>query len=478
MLIRLVAPFRCHFNVNNPRVSSNEAGYCRVWQEIDRTLHAGLAKYPLIRSLEFLHARETPAGLRYQRLHESGSLRPPEVVRVQPAPETAALIEEAVRMAEGAVSEGNRKGALVPRPESLLFRLYDNTLGLAEVSVEISETRWETAGAQTCADIQAWSNAFMNHVVPAYYRSTLFPLVIDLWRAADGEYLETPGDHHGFPEVTLKQKPGRSSGGLPDYEPDVAGQPLWVSRSLHVDGLDLPTRQAVLRHWIPHAAALALMRETEFVYLGWGHNVFNTPAHSPTAREAWEALLLCQYFYTVLESTNLGLTRFIGLSLGRLSHRETHRLDRVLQDVVASVNLLVAGFNDTQQNLQGHRQAFFMDLRSRWHMDTLLQNVEKKIGLVTAQINRLYESSVKTGQMLNGLILCSIGGIALLSFCLSLSQYARSAVVPPEQGPGADGVWGLLDLGAAYPPDVVIWGGVVILAGLLGAFWFFQRRGK
>jgi hypothetical protein len=479
MRLRLVAPFRCHFNVNNHRVSADEGRYTPFWEEITQQLRARLSQYPLIQSVECLHARPTPAGMRYHRLHESGSLRPPEILRVQPASAMEPLIQEGMQKAEHAIAGGGLSGALAPIPETLLFRLYDNTLGMAEVAVEVPEARWQGDGNKVSAEIQMWSNAFMNHIVPAYYRSALFPLALDAWRLdAYGEYLETPGDHHGFPEITLRQPPERSTASLPDYEPAAAGQPLWVSRSLHVDGVPFPRRQAILRHWAPAAMGdIPREEQTEFVYLGWGHNVFHTPHDSALAHDAWEALLLCQYFYTVLQSSNLGLTRFIGLSLGQLSHRETQKLDRVLQDVVASVNLIVTEFNDTQQNLQGHRQAFFKDLRVRWSMDTLLQNVEKKIGLVTDQINRLYEKSVKTGQALNGLILCAIGGIALISFCLSLSQYARSPVVHPDQGPAADGVWGLLDIAAAYPPDVVIWGGVILLAGLLGMFWLFQRRG-
>lgn len=480
MRLRLVVPFRCHFNMNNPRVWADEDGYCRFWNEIAQALPASGRNYPLIRSCDFLHTQPTPVGLRYQRLAECGSLRSPEILRVHPAAEVDQLVRGAAKKAEDVLTVDRLKGALVFVSETLLFRLYDHTLGLAEVALEFPEALWEGDGKQLTVDIQNWSNTFMNQFIPAYYRSALFPLVIDLWRLdSAGGYLETPGDYHGFPEVTLKERAERTSAAPLDYEPVAAGQPLWVNRSLHVDALNVPRRQAILKHWVASACDdIGMARQTEFVYLGWGHNVFNAPVDSVLARDAWEVLLLCQYFYTVLESANLGLTRFIGLSLGQLSHQETQKLDLVLQDVVASVNLLIVDFNDTQQNLQGHRQAFFKDLRHRWGVDTLVQNVEKKIGLVETQINRLYEKSVKTSQTLIGLILCAIGGIALVSLCLSLSQYARSAVVPSEQGPAGDGVWGLLDLAAVYPPDAVIWGGIFILTGLLGLFWLFQRRVK
>jgi hypothetical protein len=244
MRIRLVAPFRCHFNVNNSRAATDEEGYCRLWQQIAGTLAAGLGKYPLIRQLDFPHARPMSAGLRYQKLHESGSLRPPEIAHIQPSEQIAALVAEAVKKAEAALTVPRLHGVLSLVPESLLFRLYDNTLGLAEAAVDIPESVWQEDGEQVCSDIQAWSNAFMNLLVPVCYRSTLFPLVIDCWRSdARGEYLETPGDYHGFPEVTLKEPVRPTAGTVPAYEPDVAGQPLWVSRSLHVDGLDAQRRR-------------------------------------------------------------------------------------------------------------------------------------------------------------------------------------------------------------------------------------------
>lgn len=481
MRVRLLSPFRCHFHVINAAVLGNEIGYCALWEQAQGAFHADRARHPHVAEAEFLHARYEPTSMRYQKLHENGNLLSPEALRLRPTPAAAELGREAAAKADEALSDAALKGAIRPLPETLLYRVYSNTMGLAEIEVEMPEAPFQKDGEQVCRAVQGWSNAFMNQVVPAHYRSLIFPMVYHAWQTdAAGAYIETPGAYHGFADVTLAMPPDRRSDKLPDYHPEAAGRPLWVNRSLLLDDLEPKRLHAIVRHWVPPAlfdGDVVEQLRSEVVFLGWGHNIFPVPADSTVARDAWEALLLCQYFYTVLESTNLGLNRFIVLSLGNLSRPKTRDLSVLLQDVVSSVNLLVTQFNDTQQNLQGNRQVFLKTLKERWGMDTLVHNVEKKISIITGQINRLYERSVKWSQAYIQLLLFGIGGIALVDFCLGLVAFVRTQTVHPSQGPAADGVAGLLDLAAAFPPDGVLWGGLGVLAVLLFVFLFFLRRG-
>ncbi len=481
MRVRLLSPFRCHLHFQSASVLGNEVGYCALWEQAQSAFHADRARHPHVAEAEFLHAHYETTSMRYQKLHENGSLLSPEVLRLRPTPAAAELTREATARADEALADASLEGAITPLPETLLYRVYGNTMGLAEVEVEVPEAPFHRDGEQVCRAVQTWSNAFMNQIIPAHYRSLVFPVVYDAWRAdAAGAYVETPGAYHGFADVTLVSPPDRRSAALPDYHPETAGRPLWVNRSLFLDDLEPKRLHDVVRHWVPPAlfdGDVVEQLRSEVVFLGWGHNIFPVPAGSAVARDAWEALLLCQYFYTVLESTNLGLNRFIVLSLGNLSRKKTRDLGVLLQDVVSSVNLLVTQFNDTQQNLQGNRQVFLKTLKERWGMDTLVHNVDKKIAIITGQIHRLYERSVKWSQMYTQLLLFGIGGIGLVDFCLGLVSFVHSQTVHPSQGPASDGVAGLLDLAAAFPPDGVLWGGLGLLAVILATFLYFLRRG-
>jgi hypothetical protein len=479
MLLRLVAPFRCHFNVNSHQTLCNEAEYGRFWEKLAPALRERAETYPSVRELTSLHAALGPSTMRYQRLHENGSLIPPEVLQVVPSPDVSPLLADALERGEAALTDPKLRGGVAPRTETLLFRVYDNTIGLVEISLDVAERFFNDPAEHAVAELQGWTNAFMNHLVPAYYRTSLYPLLLDVWRLdGRGDFIETPGKHPGFPDVTLAAAPTRSFGPMPGFDPAVAGHPLWVNRSLSIHGQAPAVREQVLHYWVPSARRDVDLEELfgkpEAVFLGWGHNIFDARPGSRIAEDAWQALLLCQYFDSVLESTSLTLSRFVGMSLGSLSRRQMRELSAVQQDIVSQVNLLIAQFNDTQQNLQGNRQGFLRDLKLRWGIDAMVQSIEKKSGMVTQQIDRLYDRLTKVSQSVTETILFAIGGIGLVEFCLNLAIYARTPI--GNRLPGDDGVPGLFDLGAAFPPDGVLWGGIGLLGIAFGLFFVFQRQ--
>jgi hypothetical protein len=479
MHLRLVAPFRCHFNVNSHQMLSNEGEYARFWEQLAPALHERVASYPLVREVLCLHAGLGTTMMRYQKLHESGSLIPPEVLQIVPSPEVGPLVADALERGEMALGDAKLRSGAAPQTDRLRFHICDNTIGLAEITLDVTERFCQEPAERAVADLQAWTNAFMNHLIPAYYRTALYPLLVDLWRLdAHGIFLETPGKYPGFPDVKVAVPASRAFGPVPAFDAAVAGHPLWVNRSLSLHGQPPEVREQVVRHWIPSARRDTdmeeLFRKPEAVFLGWGHNLFDARPGSRLAEDAWQALLLCQYFYTVLESTSLTLSRFVGMSLGNLSRRQMRELSAEQQDIVSTVNLLIAQFNDTQQNLQGNRQGFLRDLKHRWGIDSLVQSIEKKSAMVTQQIDRLYDRLTKVSQSVTETILFAIGGIGLVDFCLNLAIFSRTPI--GKEMPGEDGVPGLLDVGAALPPDLVLWGGIGLLGIAFGLFLVFQRQ--
>jgi hypothetical protein len=481
MRVRLLAPFRYHFDLLHRTVLSDERAYCTFWERAGRAIHNRLGDYPHLESALFLHSRYEEAALRYERIHQNGTSLSPEIFRLTPSAKFGPHLARAAAEAD-ALLPTDVRGFLTPLPQTLLFRGFDNTVAQAEILVEADARHLGAQAENACRLLQDWSNCLLREVVKRFYASTLFPLLLDLWQADPrGEFLEPPGQFKAFPDVTLTRPLKRGERGEGAYDPAVAGKPLWVNRSLYwSEGSGVPPLDKVAAHWLSPTACgefrAARASSDEAIYLGWGHNILCAPADSTLATDAWEALLLGQYYYSVLETTNLGLNRFIGLTLGEMSRKETARLNALMQDVVSSVNLVVTQFIDTQQNLQGNRQGFFKDLKHRWNMDALVHNIEKKIGMVSQQVSRIHEKWVKSSQFFIELILFAIGSIGLLEFTVALTQFSRTEVSPPDKGPAADGVPGLLDLAAALPPDGVLWGGISVLAVLALFFILFQRQ--
>ncbi len=479
MRMRLLSPFRCHLNIENSRVLHHEESYGRSWEEIRDAVGPDVEAIAPGTSIEFLHAGLAPMAMRFQNLSVDGSLFPPELLRIGPAA-GASIVAEVAAEAEAELAGGAFAAIARPGAETLLFRVFDNTIAIAELTLDVDEDLLFADPEGAIDALQRYTNRLMETLVRRSYAGVIFPLLIAVWRRAGRrKFIEIPGSYTGFPDLTIEQETiRREPGPMPTFREGTAGQILWVNRSFCTAGLDPSRREALLDHWLPLATSEAGLRDQAraagSVFLGWGHNVFDRPMDSRASSDAWYSLLLCQFFYTVLDCTSVGLSRFIGISLSGLSMKETQRLNSELQDVVSQVQLVTTQFHDTQQNLQGTRRAYFNDLAARWRMDVLTENVEKKIRIVTQLIERLFQRSTRLNQTLVEVMLFAIGGISLVSFGLSVSEYARSK----DPSPAVDNVPGLLDAGAALAPDLVIWGCIILLALWLVIFLGIDRRSR
>jgi hypothetical protein len=479
MHMRLLSPFRCHLNIENSRVLHHEKSYGTNWEEIRDAVRPDIDAIAPGTSVEFLHAGLAPMAMRFQNLSVDGSIFPPEVLRIAPPP-TATIVSEVATIAEAELAGGKFAGLARPEAETLLFRVFDNTIAIAELTLEIDQDILFADPEGAIDAIQRYTNRLMETLVRRYYAEALLPLVIAVWRRdAKRKFVEDPGSYTGFPDLAIEEaKLSREPGPLPTFREGNAGQILWVNRSFCTAGLDPSRRETLLDHWVPLATSETHLREQArapgAVFLGWGHNVFDRPMDSRASADAWYSLLLCQFFYTVLDCASVGLSRFIWMSLSGLSMKETRALNSELQEVVSQVQLVMTQFHDTQQNLQGTRRAYFNDLAARWRMDVLTENVEKKIRIVTQLIERLFERSTRLNQTLVEVMLFAIGGISLVSFGLSVSQYALSATPSPAN----DKVPGILDAGAALPPDLMIWACILLLVLWLVVFLGVDRQSK
>ena len=479
MRMRLLSPFRCHLNIETSKVLSNEEDYGSNWALIRRAVQPDLDAIAPGTRVEYLHEGLAPMAMRFQNLGVDGSFFPPELLRVRP-PADSSFVADAAAEAEPQLADAGLAGMAAPEPESLLFRVYDNTIAICELTLVLADEPFFDRPEASIEALQGYTNRLMESIVRRYYAAVLLPLVVAIWRRDfRRKFIERPGSYTGFPDLTIREERlRRQSGEMPTRDEGVGGQILWVNRSLYTSGLDDSRREALLDRWLSLATSEGALREQArargAVFLGWGHNAFDQPPDSRASDDGWYALLLGQFFYTVLDCTSVGLSHFIGISLRGLPMKETQGLNAKLQDVVSQVQLVTTQFHDTQQNLQGTRRAYFNDLAARWRMDVLTENVEKKIRIVTGLIERLFQRSTRLNQTLVEVMLFAIGGISLVSFGLSLSQFALSVTPSPAN----DRVPGLLDAGAGLPPDLMIWGCILLLVLWLVVFLGIDRRSR
>lgn len=474
MRVILISPFRCHFNLNTHHLFFREKEYSGLWRKVEERLDTG----GFASSITYRHRDLGNPGMRYQRISEDGSLIPAEIFTAALEPGLIAKLgAAAIKEADAGLEDEEFRGLIEVEEGSAKLWQFENTIGVLGVRVRIDESALGDRLGEFFKAFQTWSNQFKASLTQRLYREHFFPFLLAIWGLDEDQFLQTPGDYLSYPNVSLNPLPEK---GARYASESVEAPPLWVNRTLLFDEVSAELRGVLERHWVFAMSDLGPFRseieKDDAIWLGWGNNVITEDVDSDRCRDALSSLVLCQYFYAVMDSANNNLSRFVGIAQSDASIKETRALNRKLEEVVNTVNTLLIQYADTQQNLQGHRQVFLKDLIAKWDLGILIENIEKKIGICTQQIERLYETVNSQSAFIMEVILFFIGGLALVDFVKGMSEYATALQESPDTDPTRDGLLGFLDLVLLLPPEGVVWSGVMLLLVSFVIFYLLQRR--
>lgn len=471
MRIKLISPFRTHFNMYSHQYFYDEFIYRKFWDEVsEKYSYSG---HDIFTNVTFLHKSIEIDSLRFDSINSDGNIITPEVICIKNDKELSLRIEKIFNEFTTESTEYLKQFVSVIH-DSISIKLYDNTIAILVVDIEISNSRCSEFFEKLLVDIQPWSNDFMRLIVKTCYHKLI--KLIDLIWDVDSNGGQNIIQHHDKKSfyIDLSEK----------YESmldrGLLGVPLWINRTLYIDEVNNDNIEQVYKYWlcVDYNASNNMKYDlmNTHIFLGWGNSIIKSDISIEFDRDAIEALCICQYFNSVLDLANYRLNKLVGASGKRLNKQQTKKLDEELKEVISTVNLLLVHLNETKFNIQGKKQKYFSDLVTRWRLNDISYNIEKKVVFCTEKIDRFYKEESKKNQTGAELLLFSIGGIALVDFFLNIVYFTSDLRANEEMGTTRDGIPGLLDLGNYLSPDAMVWSGFLTLTIFLIIYIIFQTR--
>lgn len=506
MRLRILAPFRSHlrlslgYTVKTGRLSVFSPDYLGFWGELERTEgsrtrgHSG--------AVRFLHsaAHLGPDTVRYTTIDADSLRYTAQLIEIAP-PEVRSLDDGAI--AETIAALGTRREAgkrafdrvrndIALVPDSTLIRVFDNSISLFETEMEITRAVRGVSGAALATRLDEVRDLAVfagEALVRHYYRTVVFPLLRRVARRdEDHIYVDALVSGH---QATREEKdlepfqyplaPGME-GGTPETEV------LWVTRSLVFEAGDADQNpeipSPVVRTWLRAVGDEALTNEVatnaEKYSTRWLNYLFRegfvARNEGESFRDVWEAMQLCQYYYSAIETLNDRLNRVLSFANQRSARESLRHLHDALDDIVRRCELVLVNCEEMQKYLKRDKLNAFRDIMGYWGFADLERAVREKMTLCRGRLKALDHQSAEKGSLYNDLLIMMLSLLTVLDMSITLALFGRS---PTDTVYAQDYTYSgfiFAKFAQANPTVIVVVAFIVVV--LLGLRFYFFRRGR
>lgn len=453
-------PFRSDFSLNEGVILEKQSKYSEFWQQIKASGINQLAEGKEIQ-VQYMHSSLNENDLQFESVDKDSSLLSgfsPMVLQIKPLDWFEAEIRKESGRHYEAVFGTQQPQRLDYVDASCRISLYKNTMSTIEFIFSLDMKNGDI-DRTSIGQLEQWSNDFSAYFAAYAYSEIMLPFLDELRkRGKEYGFFHPAGKNEGFPDICS-----------PDKKDSLikasikCGLPLWVSRSLIIGERDKDFEELVNRWLITTGSKEEITErfnsedndEKNRVYLGWMHSMMTGNINDKVIKDAFFALGLAQYYYTIFDSLNQNLSQIIGISREKRSMKETREYKKRLEEMVFTTDLIKINFADITQGLQRNRAYFFNILVEQWTIDNIMENVRKKIVLCKDNIQKIYQVAFNRSQKMAEWLLFFISGIAILEFLKELSAFFYG----PESL--SHDIWGLYNIAQLVGPNSMMWIGII-----------------
>jgi hypothetical protein len=515
-----MAPFRSHFCLNPGLMPLNEVdeGYDRFWSGLsERERNRDGFEVAYLHSKE--HRAETGRTL-YERIDEDTFRYPLHLMELKPTDGGGRLrgaLEAAVAQEKRKRRTGKARAAMCdkvfelcePDPHTVSIRGYDNTISIAQMELRLTEGLDEMDELECGPFLDALQSVgigFADNYIRQFYGVRLFPFLKHLSEDCDpgSRYIRSLRRYDDFRDMPAA---GVAVNDRAGPVPDRGSEPvnvLWVTRTLIFEEGDHPKSargcmSSVVEHWLRDIGD-EKKREQEIREvkenaggrsLSWLNYAFRENAFSSTQRtdekgrempvtefcEAWESMLMSQYYYSALECLNDNLQRVIRRSYAPDAEKELRDLSLQLKRTTATTNQLIIHYSDIQKYLQRDKKTAMGEIMEGWSFRGLIDTAEKRIAICNEQVAGLHRKSTERSALVTDLLLFGIGALSLVSLSITLAQAGRQLMTDATLGFRDDGPLDLFGRFSGYQMDWVLLVSLALIV-VFGSFYWWVRRKK
>jgi len=462
--VRLTAPFRCHFNLHNPKVASYPKEFNKFL--IDLKSATKVQNKGLLENLPFginikvnTKGGEDDSNAKFIDVDQSAAnFSSPEILRISlkniDSDEIWDIFKESFKHASDKCSDDIFESFFVPDINSPVIYIYDNTIGMMMMDIDI----------RCASDDQIWkyfdkfSTLFAEKMLEKFYPKYIWPVlnrIVKLSKDNAISFVLEPEKYYVFLDMMVSNDSDNNS--VHKGECSI----LWVSRTLVINDVEYTNK------WIENS----LCPESEIIktgtsesHLGWGNNLIyisDDKIDSEYTEDIWEGTRISQYYYAAADVVNSNLSSFIGMTYSQHNNKDIKNVSHNMEAVVSSVTILQVKHLDAYIELQGTCKTVFQRFEEQWKTNDILDNVQTKIDLCKGNVEQLYREKNQRNQSRTELVLTSLAGLGIVNLMLVISNYAKTIEkdgleVKNEHIPG------IIDLGQYLSANTMGWIGIIL----------------
>ncbi|NIR50952.1 hypothetical protein GWO43_20235 [candidate division KSB1 bacterium] len=509
MRLKLMAPFRSHLCLNAGILPFVEIDndYIEFWTRIEDAVEKQKAKnHRHFKKIKFMHSDSNvrKEAIPYSSIEEDSlkcALHLLELVPKRTDEIMHESFERAVQKEGGEDMTDIVRKTCTPDPDSVFLRIFDNTISMVEVSLDLHNfsQHVDQSNYQSFLDtLRDVGIAYAYNYITKLYDQAIFPFLKELSQGfdPDSDYIKRVGRYENFNDMSYKpykrSKLSRGDKGLlvPKQSQPTA-MVLWVTRMLILDDAQQDFVNDLVDHWLKDIGdqkEIDKVKADPNAYsLAWLHYLVRENVNAPNEADmkldrtdsefddAWNSMIMSQYYYSALECLNNNLQHVIGLSYSPRADQELRELNRHLKSTMASTNLLIINYNEMQKYLKRSKLQAMKQIMKKWDFDNLTEHAKNKMALCKERIDNLHKVSTERSTLYTDIILLGIGAISIISLLVGLSQYGRTLSADATLGFRDESPLDIFGLISRIPTDLILVLSFAVIV-VISVFYYVLRR--
>ena len=462
--LRLTAPFRCHFNLHNPKVSSYPKEFNNFLLNVKsatKVQNKGiLSNLPFGMNINInCKCDNNDSNAKFIDVDQSAAnFSSPEILRISlnniDSDEVWDIFKESFEHASMKCSDDLFESFFVPDIKSPTIYIYDNTIGMLMLDIDINCT----SDDKIWQFLDKWSTLFAERILEKFYPQYIWPIlkrIIKLSKNNDIPFVLEPEKYYVFLDMMASED---SDNHLVEKGECSL---LWVSRTLVLNDKDYSNK------WIESSKCTdseIIKAGSSESHLGWGNNLIyitDDKIDSENTIDIWEGTRISQYYYAAIDVVNSNLSSFIGMTYSQHNNKDIKNVSTNMEAVVSSVTILQVKHLDAYIELQGTCKTVFQRFEEQWKTNDILDNVQTKIDLCKGNVEQLYREKNQRNQSRTELVLTSLAGLGIVNLMLVISNYAKTIEKDGLENYGPH-IPGIIDLGQYLSANAMGWIGIVL----------------
>ncbi|MCW3807910.1 hypothetical protein [Plebeiibacterium marinum] len=491
MKLHIMAPFRTHFKLYDETVIYNPDEYTLFWNKTKEEIQS---KDYGFKNVVFTHTTvgNSPSRSRFRNVDQNSLVKPIELIHLTGNPDDSQIKQIFDRVKTQLLKDMQHAESVSVDTESLVVKLYNNSVGVLELDVDVTDVLNEEYKIEDNLDLlQEFAVTLGEQLSQQLYKTKIETFLRALLSLHNSSQFII---HSLFDYKNAKSNKILVPESTPENYNIVVN---WVTRTLMFESADKNNVSRIVKHWLKdcgdedmiEGAMQAdkcayrwlnyLFREDSY---GRGLNADGTIDYTQPFSDVWDAMLISQYYYCAFEALNdlLEITLATAfLSYKRKDNKHKNKLKdinrKLDREIIDSHELLI----EYKKNFAYYKRSvglYIKEILTGWDFeDAILSQVVSKIELCEQRMGILHHKATEKSSLYTDLLLLSIAVISVIAFMFQVIEYGRNISHDADLAVYESNSVNLVNLLSERPTDFAITISLGLMIIIFIIYYIFRR---